>query len=147
VAITFGALGVAFHLTIRRIEIDYRLWSLFAAYLLVWFTLVGTYVKLFNLNWLLAIATASFAGLCSNVSLAASIAVYRLFFHRLRSFPGPWGAKLSRFYAVSLASKDLQYHLELQNLRKKYGDFVRTGRSPMHKSHFQEPLCPSKDTN
>lgn len=127
VAITFTVLGVAFHSSIRKIEIDYRLWNLFAVYLLVWMTLVAIYVKLFALSWLSALATAWFAGLCFNVSLVASIGAYRLFFHRVRNFPGPWGAKLSRLYAVTLASKNLQYHLELQNLHKKYGDFVRTG--------------------
>lgn len=128
VAITFGLLGVAFHLSIRNIEIDYRLWNLFAVYLLVWVSLVGLYVNSFDLSWPYAIAIACFAGLCFNVALATSIGIYRLLFHRLRSFPGPWGAKLSRFYAVSLASKGLQYHLELQDLHKRYGDFVRTGK-------------------
>jgi hypothetical protein len=132
VAITFGLLGVAFHLAVRNIEIDYRLWRLFSVYLMVWAGLVGIYVNVFELSWLYAIGTAWFAGLCFNVGLASSIAAYRLLFHRLRSFPGPWGAKLSRFYAVNLASKGLQYHLELRKLHDQYGDFVRTGKFILH---------------
>lgn len=128
VAITFGLLGVAFHLVVRNIEVDYRLWRLFSVYLLAWVGLVGIYVNVFRLSWLYALGTAWFAGFCFNVGLASSIAAYRLLFHRLRRFPGPWGAKLSRFYAVSLASKGLQYHLELQKLHDQYGDFVRTGQ-------------------
>ncbi|KAJ9294970.1 hypothetical protein DTO271G3_6532 [Paecilomyces variotii] len=127
VAMTFGLSGIAFHSSIRNIEIDNRLRTLFIAYLFTWASLVGIYVKLFHLSLLHSVATASYAGLCFNIALAASIAVYRLFFHRLRGFPGPWGAKLSRFYAVNLASKGMQYHLQLQKLHKEYGDFVRTG--------------------
>lgn len=127
VAISFGLLGVAFHQAVRNIEIDYRLWRLFSVYLLVWTGLVGLYVNVFALSWIYAIGTAWFAGLCFNIGLASSIATYRLLFHRLRSFPGPWGAKISRFYAVNLASKGLQYHLELKKLHDQYGDFVRTG--------------------
>lgn len=130
VATTFGLLGVAFHLAVRNIEIDYRLWRLFSIYLLVWAGLVSIYLKVFGLSWLSALSRASFAGLCFNVGLLSSIGAYRLLFHRLRSFPGPLGAKLSRFYAVSLASRGLQYHLELKKLHDQYGDFVRTGEFP-----------------
>lgn len=129
VAITFGLLGVAFHLVVCNVEVDYRLWRLFSVYLFVWSGLVGIFINVFELNWLYAVGTAFFAGLCFNVGLASSIAAYRLIFHRLRTFPGPWGAKLSRFYAVNLASGGLQYHLELRKLHEQYGDFVRTGES------------------
>lgn len=126
-ALSYGLLGVAFHLAIRNVEIDYRLWRLFCAYLLIWTTLVGIYVKYLGFTLSYAVVIASFAGICFNAGLASSITVYRLLFHRLRNFPGPWGAKLSRFYAVKLASKGLQYHLELRKLHDQYGDFVRTG--------------------
>ncbi|OJJ67356.1 hypothetical protein ASPBRDRAFT_200075 [Aspergillus brasiliensis CBS 101740] len=62
-----------------------------------------------------------------NTGLIFSIGVYRLFFHRLRRFPGPVGAKLSRFYNAYLAGKDLQYHEEIAKLHREYGDFIRTG--------------------
>lgn len=64
-----------------------------------------------------------------NAGLILSIGVYRLFFHRLRCFPGPFAAKLSRFYAMSKAAEKVQYHLEVAKMHEKYGDFVRTGRS------------------
>lgn len=37
-----------------------------------------------------------------------SIGIYRLFFHRLLSFPGPLVAKLTRFYTVKKAFKTVQ---------------------------------------
>ncbi|EKG20298.1 Cytochrome P450 [Macrophomina phaseolina MS6] len=55
------------------------------------------------------------------------MAVYRVFFHRLRHFPGPFGAKLSRFYSAYLAGKDIKYYKEIEKMHRKYGDFVRTG--------------------
>jgi hypothetical protein len=127
VAFAFISLGITFHLCIRTVEIDYRLWRLLGLYLVSWFSLAVAYNSIFCLGLLHAVGIASFAGVCFHVGLALSITVYRLLFHRLRSFPGPLGAKLSRFYAVKLASKNLQYHLELQGLHRKYGDFVRTG--------------------
>lgn len=136
VAMTFGFSGIVFHSSIRNIEIDNRLGTLFVAYLFTWASLVGIYVNLFDISLLHSVATASYAGLCFNLALATSIGVYRLFFHRLRNFPGPWGAKLSRFYAVNLASKGLQYHLQLEKLHKQYGDFIRTGKLWEYRSQF-----------
>ncbi|KAH9908408.1 cytochrome P450 [Xylariomycetidae sp. FL2044] len=63
-----------------------------------------------------------------NTGLAGSILVYRAFFHRLRRFPGPFLAELSRFCAMSTAAKNLQANVEAQRLHAEYGDFVRVGR-------------------
>ncbi|GAP91120.2 putative cytochrome P450 [Rosellinia necatrix] len=58
--------------------------------------------------------------------LYGSIAVYRLFFHRLRHFPGPRMAALTKLWHV-YQCRDSRNHLVLDSLHKKYGDFVRTG--------------------
>lgn len=63
-----------------------------------------------------------------NVGLLLSISVYRLFFHRLRRFPGPLGSKLTQFYNAYLAARDLQYNVEIGKLHDQNGDFVRTGK-------------------
>ena len=60
-------------------------------------------------------------------ALGGSIVVYRLFFHRLRKFPGPFGARVSKFWQV-LRVLDSRNHLLLDRLHARYGDFVRTGR-------------------
>ncbi|KAL7931819.1 cytochrome P450 [Trichoderma chlorosporum] len=57
-------------------------------------------------------------------ALFASIAVYRLFFHRLRRFPGPFAAKLTKLCGPYQA-RGGKLHLEHVELFKKYGDFVR----------------------
>ncbi|KAI0016900.1 cytochrome P450 [Xylariomycetidae sp. FL0641] len=68
-------------------------------------------------------------GLCTlfNAGAFTSIAIYRLWFHRLRKFPGPTAAKLTRFWAWRQAAKTLQWHVVVQKLHEKHGDFVRIG--------------------
>jgi hypothetical protein len=63
-----------------------------------------------------------------HATLLASIAFYRLVLHRCRKFPGPVGAKLSRFHTAWVSSKKVQYYNELRAMHEQYGDFVRTGR-------------------
>ena len=59
-------------------------------------------------------------------ALWTSMLVYRCFFHPLRDWPGPLGARLSMFYHVFQIRKLDQYKY-LQRLHEKYGDFVRIG--------------------
>jgi hypothetical protein len=59
--------------------------------------------------------------------LLGSMAIYRLFFHRLRSFPGPRLAVLSKLWHVWLC-RDSKNHRVLESWRQKYGTFVRTGQ-------------------
>lgn len=59
-------------------------------------------------------------------TLAVSITIYRLFFHRLRRFPGPFGAKITKFYNSWHYIGGRNYQ-NLDKLHKKYGRVVRTG--------------------
>ncbi|KAJ5936120.1 benzoate 4-monooxygenase cytochrome P450 [Penicillium verhagenii] len=68
------------------------------------------------------------------VALFSSITTYRLFFHRLNSFPGPIWARISKIGHVWKARKS-QNHLFLKEMREKYGDFVRTGPSELTVYH------------
>lgn len=64
------------------------------------------------------------------LSLVASLVVYRTIFHRLRNFPGPFWARVSKFWHVERCiSSSSQNHVVLDGLHKKYGNFVRTGDS------------------
>lgn len=64
------------------------------------------------------------------LSLLASLVVYRTIFHRLRNFPGPFWARVSKFWHVEKClSSSSQNHIVLDELHKKYGTFVRTGNS------------------
>ena len=66
------------------------------------------------------------------LSLLASLVVYRTVFHRLRNFPGPFWARVSKFWHVEKCiSSSSQNYIVLDRLHKKYGNFVRTGdRNP-----------------
>ena len=60
--------------------------------------------------------------------LLASILIYRAFFHRLvkAGFQGPWYAGLTKLWHVWACRKS-KNHLVLDELHRRYGDFVRTG--------------------
>jgi hypothetical protein len=114
IAATFGVL---FHLSIRPIEFEYIMYHFMAASVIVFSLLVYAFGF---------VKASLFAG-GFNVGLLSSIALYRLAFHRCKSFPGPVAAKLTRFYAASLSARNVQYYKELADMHAKYGDFVRTG--------------------
>ncbi|KAJ6160293.1 hypothetical protein N7470_003689 [Penicillium chermesinum] len=59
--------------------------------------------------------------------LYSSILLYRVFFHRLRKFPGPFMAKVSKLWHVfKLAPRSDNFRV-LDELHTQYGDYVRTG--------------------
>jgi hypothetical protein len=121
------SLGVVFHLAVRNVEIDYRIWQLLSLYVSILAILIGYYVSIGTFTLFETAARVAAVSTSFNLGLISSICVYRLLFHRLRSFPGPLPAKVSRFYATSLAAKNVQYSFEVRRLHEKYGDFVRTG--------------------
>ncbi|OMP88547.1 Cytochrome P450 67 [Diplodia seriata] len=123
---TSAILGAAFHAGTQWLEPDLIVPQTAACFAVL--ALAGVYVDvqvfdkpLVDTATTLAIVTFGFL-----LSLTVSTLVYRVFFHRLRKFPGPFAAKLSKFYSLYL-SRNLQYHFEAEKLHKKYGDVVRTG--------------------
>ena len=65
--------------------------------------------------------------------LYTSISTYRLFFHPLRVFPGPFWARLSNLYHAYII-RNSDNALLIQKLHQKYGPIVRTGESTLHHS-------------
>ncbi|KAH8902894.1 cytochrome P450 3A24 [Coniochaeta sp. PMI_546] len=55
-----------------------------------------------------------------------SISIYRVFFHRLSRFPGPFPAKVSKLYSTWKA-RHLNAHNDVMAMHEKYGDIVRSG--------------------
>ncbi len=72
----------------------------------------------------------------------ASMVIYRKFFHRLRNFPGPWIAGITKFWHVYQCVGS-QNHLLLDRLHRKYGPFVRTG--PEEITVFHPEILPAVD--
>ncbi|OCL06104.1 cytochrome P450 [Glonium stellatum] len=122
-----ACLGVLFQQSIRTIEPDKFMYHFMALGLIMNCGLIYAYATLGGFGVLGAIGRASLVSTSFNAGLVVAIGVYRLLFHRLRRFPGPFGAKVSRFYAVSRAAKNVQYYKEIANMHEQYGDFVRTG--------------------
>lgn len=123
----FGA-RVAIHLSIISVEIDYKIWRLLGVYVVLLMSLAGLYRSLCEFPASEIAVRILLVGTSFNAGLSLSMGMYRLFFHRLRKFPGPIGARLSRFYTTALASKKIQYYLEVKKIHETYGDFVRTGK-------------------
>ncbi|KAK5991698.1 Cytochrome P450 monooxygenase orf5 [Cladobotryum mycophilum] len=72
-----------------------------------------------------ALAAASVSS-CYLLGLFTSMSIYRVFFHRLSRFPGPFAAKVTKLYGPWIArNKDM--HIQHQKLHEKYGDIVRIG--------------------
>lgn len=65
----------------------------------------------------------------ASLGLFASMVVYRVVFHRLRRFPGPFLARLSAFYMTFRSFKRGQIYRDVQDLHREYGDYVRVGPS------------------
>lgn len=87
--------------------------------------LIGAEIQLTgNENGAVCDVFASIA--CYLVSLFTSITVYRTYFHRLRHFPGPRLAAVSKLWHV-WQCRDSRNHLVLERLRQEHGSFVRTG--------------------
>ena len=64
--------------------------------------------------------------MCYLASLFSSMTIYRLFFHRLRHFPGPKLAAITKFWHVFEARYSTNY-LVMQRMHEEYGTLVRTG--------------------
>ncbi|KAF2202990.1 cytochrome P450 [Delitschia confertaspora ATCC 74209] len=60
------------------------------------------------------------------LGLLGSIVIYRLFFHRLNSFDGPYLLRITKLWHVWKVRNRKNY-LYLEELRREYGSFVRTG--------------------
>lgn len=127
VAASATVLGLVFHLSILKpLEVEQFMYTLITSF----FTLIVGLFALHAFNGsslpdaILRVSTIA-GGLAFGVLF--SMIVYRLFFHRLRRFPGPLGARITKFYSASVAAKTVQYHKAVAQMHEEYGDFIRTG--------------------
>ncbi|KAL1640915.1 hypothetical protein SLS58_006531 [Diplodia intermedia] len=122
-----GVYGVLFHaLVVRKLEVEEHLYRFLGIYLAAMASSVPVCVSVLD-DAGTALGRAALVTVSFNAGLCASMLVYRAFFHRLRAFPGPFGARLSRFYVTAASARDVQYHEVIRGWHGKYGDFIRTG--------------------
>lgn len=122
-------LGVVAHISVFRVVyVEEYLYHFLALGLAGVLSILYGYLSLTTYTLLEVFLRTSVIVLSFNTGLVLSIGVYRLFFHRIRKFPGPFGSKLTRFHDAYLAGKNVQYHEEVAKMHEKYGDFIRTGK-------------------
>lgn len=128
---TAAVSGVFAHqLFFRRIDVDAHPFLLLAAFFGLHLTLASALqFQYARYSTFFASQAISFLLMSTFVSsILASMLVYRAFFHPLKGFPGPFGAKLSKFWAVRQAlNSGLKWYKVDAQLHEKYGDYVRTG--------------------
>jgi hypothetical protein len=131
---TGAAFGVLFHISTLPVDLDFKIWLLLKSYAAAFCGVFIVLITTFHFGPISSLAMTLYIAASFHVGLFSSMVIYRLFFHRLRKFPGPFGAKITRFYPVYLSAKKQQYILDLQGFHRKYGDVVRTGKilSPSH---------------
>ncbi|KAH7157917.1 averantin oxidoreductase [Dactylonectria estremocensis] len=78
-----------------------------------------------------AVRSASTLFFTFTSGIYSSMVVYRLAFHPLGKFPGPFLGRLSSLYGTVLILKKFQLYKEMQNLHDTYGDVVRIGPSEL----------------
>ena len=72
----------------------------------------------------LALSVESMAAYATG--LFGSMIIYRIWFHRLHRFPGPFFAKVSKFWNVAKALDSSNFRV-MNELYHTYGGVVRTG--------------------
>lgn len=83
---------------------------------------------------------------CYFTGLFGSISLYRLFFHPLGHFPGPFWARLSNLTHVYMIRGSDNYLL-MQQLHKKYGPIVRTGMCTQEGQYTEDIINPTGPSN
>lgn len=92
------------------------------------------------LKWSLGFTLAQAIGVTSSITayvllgLFGSLLIYRLFFHPLRRFPGPFGAKVTSLWLTTKVTNHDAHKVSLE-LYRKYGPFVRVGSSDLMLAH------------
>ena len=115
------------HLIFRRFEVDGYAWQLLFIFLGSSAVLIIAHIRIGGYSLILAICRALLVSNAYNAGVVVSSLTYRAFFHPLNRFPGPFMAKLSRFYAMRNAAKSLKAFEDIQRLHETYGDIVRVG--------------------
>lgn len=117
----------------RKGEWDLLVPHLTFAYAALFFGLSGWILHVQRTNTLENLAATIFSviliGIFHVTGILTSMVLYRVFFHRLRKFPGPFLGRISNLYPTYLRAKKLHLYEEVELLHQQYGDFVRLGTS------------------
>jgi hypothetical protein len=127
VAIVGATLGVASHLGYfihgEHHMQSTRILAFFIIVPLVLFVIASRYTDgdpYLEAGKVTAFATGSYF-----TALSISIVIYRVFFHPLRNFPGPFSARLSKVTHMLQIAKNSRNFSLAEQMFERYGEFVR----------------------
>jgi hypothetical protein len=92
--------------------------------------LIGAFVRVGELSLREASAVSVILTAGFFAGLFSSMLIYRVLFHRLGRFPGPFGARLSKFWHIAQLGKYDNYK-RLDKWHDQYGEYVRIGPSEL----------------
>ena len=122
-----AVLGVLSHLGIfMNGEWHIQAPTVFKCHIAVFVSMVFGGVALGDASLFASVWTTATAMTIYISAVLTSMTIYRIFFHRLRHYPGPRMAGITKFWHVYHCATS-QNHLLLDRLHDEYGDFVRTG--------------------
>ncbi|KAK7513236.1 cytochrome P450 [Phyllosticta citriasiana] len=113
--------GCLFYISTQSIELDHHAWLLIATYNGLVLTVTVFLSKFSKLGLLAAAFRAVLFSWAILFSLFSCIIVQVLWLSPLKKYPGPFLARLTKFYTTYLQLKNIK------RLHKEYGDIVRTG--------------------
>jgi hypothetical protein len=122
-----ATLGIASHLCyFIRGERDTQSPRILATAIITPFLLFGSLQKFDSkISILYAVKITAVTSLSYLAALTLSIIIYRLFFHPLRKFPGPFTYKVTKWAHMANIASDSRNHIHTEQLRSKYGNIVR----------------------
>lgn len=146
--VSIASLGVLSHVSIfRTLPVEEYLLGLLGSSLVAVLIICLAYLFVTGLAVLQVLTRVTIIVCSFNAGLVSSIGIYRLFFHRLRHFPGPIPSRISRFYDAYLSGKSIQYNVEIEKLHDTYGDFIRTGQcAPICEGEMSDLIFPIRST-
>jgi tryprostatin B 6-hydroxylase len=122
-----GAIGIASHLGYfihgEHHKYSHRYLAVFTITPILVF--VGLLHVTDNASMTLVAKTTVVATFSYFTALVTSILTYRIFFHPLRNFPGPFSYRFSKLVQVANIAKNSDNYIQAEQLRQKYGDIVR----------------------
>ncbi|KAF2721077.1 putative P450 monooxygenase [Polychaeton citri CBS 116435] len=111
---------------------EHHMWGMtyILLFLLVFVLSIAGLVRLHHYPINSAIKSVSVLATTYFTGLYTSLAIYRLYFHPLCIFPGPWQARLSSLWLMSRMLNFDAYH-KLEALHKQYGRYVVVGSNDL----------------
>lgn len=108
-------------------------WDVYAPHLACYFLFypVVSFCLLAILGYGHVARAAALALLSYDSGIWLSMIVYRWFYHPLRHFPGPASARISALWSLRRVAKDAKWQINVQELHKQYGNFVRISGCPL----------------